>query len=229
MASRAELKEQKEKTSMALIHAAIQLCAEEGYASLSLRSVARKAGIAPTSFYRHFRDIDELGVAIVDQAKTVLKKCLSHTRKKMLVSDVAKNSSPEQILQSIESVVRPFVETFMEFFEQNSHLLCLFFQERTGSSEPMRIAILEGMNSMVEFLSEDLRRIGQKFPDGFGEIRLIAESMITIVSHNAVVMLIGQNESLTIIIEQSIKKLNLLLLGASIYGQDNTRAGNTRK
>ena len=82
MASRAELKAQKEKTSNALIQAALQLCAEDGYASLSLRSVARKAGIAPTSFYRHFRDMDELGVAIVDQAKTVLEKCLSQTRKK---------------------------------------------------------------------------------------------------------------------------------------------------
>ena len=29
--------------------------------SLSLREVAREAGIAPNSFYRQFRDIDELG------------------------------------------------------------------------------------------------------------------------------------------------------------------------
>nr|MCU0600165.1 TetR family transcriptional regulator [Desulfobacterales bacterium] len=64
MASREELREQKEKTSQALIQSALELCAEEGYASLSLRSVARKAGIAPTSFYRHFREIDELGVAM---------------------------------------------------------------------------------------------------------------------------------------------------------------------
>lgn len=106
MASRAELKEQKEKTSNALIEAAVRLCSKDGYASLSIRSVARKAGIAPTSFYRHFRDIDELGVAIVEQAKNELDICLAQARKKMSASGVAQNASPKQMLASTESVPR---------------------------------------------------------------------------------------------------------------------------
>ena len=44
-----------------------QLSAERSFASLSLREVAREAGIAPTSFYRHFRDVDELGLTMVDE------------------------------------------------------------------------------------------------------------------------------------------------------------------
>ncbi|MBF0204411.1 MAG: TetR family transcriptional regulator [Desulfamplus sp.] len=229
MASRRELKEQKEKTSTSLIQAAIQLCSEEGYASLSLRSVARKAGIAPTSFYRHFRDIDELGVAIVDHAKTVLVKCLSQTRQKMLAFSISNNvtpeqklQSPEQKLQAIESAVRPFVEIFIEFFHQNRDLLSLFFQERTGNSEAMRAAISEGINHMMELLSEDLTRISKKFPDGFGEIPLIAQAMITITSHACLAMTRNKDlekfERLEIT-EQLIKKINLLLMGASIYGK----------
>ena len=83
MAFRDEQKKQREKISRILIQGALQLSAEEGYASLSLRSVARKAGIAPTSFYRHFRDMDELGLAIVDQAKGVLRECLKQAAQKM--------------------------------------------------------------------------------------------------------------------------------------------------
>lgn len=53
--------QQKEKTRRSLVEAAFsQLSAERSFASLSLREVAREAGIAPTSFYRHFRDVDEL-------------------------------------------------------------------------------------------------------------------------------------------------------------------------
>ncbi|MGL5267720.1 MAG: TetR family transcriptional regulator, partial [Plesiomonas shigelloides] len=48
--------EQKERTRRALIDAAFsQLSVERSFSSLSLREVAREAGIAPTSFYRHFR------------------------------------------------------------------------------------------------------------------------------------------------------------------------------
>ena len=36
-----------------------------GFGSLSLREVARCAGIVPTGFYRHFDDMDALGLALV--------------------------------------------------------------------------------------------------------------------------------------------------------------------
>ncbi|EON8830762.1 DNA-binding transcriptional regulator FabR, partial [Escherichia coli] len=43
--------QQKEKTRRSLVEAAFsQLSAERSFASLSLREVAREAGIAPTSF-----------------------------------------------------------------------------------------------------------------------------------------------------------------------------------
>lgn len=58
----------KEKTRRTLIDAAFsQLCANRSFSNLSLREVAREAGIAPTSFYRHFRDMEELGLTLVDE------------------------------------------------------------------------------------------------------------------------------------------------------------------
>ncbi len=49
---------------------------ERSFASLSLREVAREAGIAPTSFYRHFRDVDELGLTMVDESGLMLRQLM---------------------------------------------------------------------------------------------------------------------------------------------------------
>jgi AcrR family transcriptional regulator len=214
MASRAELKEQKKKTSNALIKAAIEICEEEGYASLSIRSVARKTGIAPTSFYRHFRDIDELGVAIVDQANRVLTHCFQQIRHKIPQHCVNNPASTERQFQSIESIVRPFVETFIECIKQNSQLLCLFFQERTGHSEQMRKAISEGIDNLIIILSQDLKCIAQDFSQEISDVSFIAESMIALASYDSVAMIIDQKVENNQMNDVLIKKLNLLLLGA---------------
>jgi AcrR family transcriptional regulator len=52
-----------------LIDAATELIADSGDAnSLSLRGLARRLGIAAPSIYRHFRDVDELKLAVVERA-----------------------------------------------------------------------------------------------------------------------------------------------------------------
>lgn len=60
-----EKKEEKERVRAALLRAALRLSAAHGFASLGLREVSREAGIAPTSFYRHFADMEELGMALI--------------------------------------------------------------------------------------------------------------------------------------------------------------------
>ncbi|PRH77431.1 TetR family transcriptional regulator [Streptomyces solincola] len=59
---------QKQRTRRALLDAALALLAEQSLGSLGLREVTRAAGVAPAAFYRHFRDIPDLGVALVDEA-----------------------------------------------------------------------------------------------------------------------------------------------------------------
>lgn len=76
--------QQKEKTRRALIDAAMnQLSAETGFSSLSLREVAREANIAPTSFYRHFRNMDELGLTLVDECGLTLRQLLRQARQRI--------------------------------------------------------------------------------------------------------------------------------------------------
>ncbi|MFC8368673.1 TetR family transcriptional regulator [Streptomyces sp. NPDC057239] len=59
---------QKQKTRRALLDAALELLEEQSLSSLGLREVTRAVGVAPTAFYRHFRSIEDLGVALVEEA-----------------------------------------------------------------------------------------------------------------------------------------------------------------
>ncbi|MEV5933548.1 TetR family transcriptional regulator [Streptomyces sp. NPDC052079] len=59
---------QKQKTRQALLDAALELLEGQSLSSLGLREVTRAVGIAPTAFYRHFRSIEDLGVALVEEA-----------------------------------------------------------------------------------------------------------------------------------------------------------------
>ncbi len=64
-----------------LMDAAVRLVdANRSVSSLSLREIAREAGIAPNSFYRHFRDVDELAVAIIDRAGRGLRGTIREAR-----------------------------------------------------------------------------------------------------------------------------------------------------
>ncbi len=119
--------QQKEKTRRQIIDAAFQLLSEErSFASLSLREVAREAGIAPTSFYRHFEDMEELGLSLVDEGGVILRQLMRRAR---------------QRINDRGSVIRISVETFMEFIHNSPHVFRLLLRERSGASLAFRKAV----------------------------------------------------------------------------------------
>ena len=61
-----EKKEDRERVAQELLRVTLRLASEHGFVSLGLREVSRAAEIAPTSFYRHFADMEELGRALID-------------------------------------------------------------------------------------------------------------------------------------------------------------------
>lgn len=70
----------KERTAQSLRRAALELSADRGFANVSLREVTKAAGIVPTAFYRHYRDMDELGLSLVDEAVLALRAVLAEAR-----------------------------------------------------------------------------------------------------------------------------------------------------
>src|SRR5690242_15788980 len=73
--------ERREHTRQALLDAALdQMDAGVSFDALSLRSVARTAGVVPAAFYRHFSSMDELGLALVDESFRTLRSLLREAR-----------------------------------------------------------------------------------------------------------------------------------------------------
>lgn len=133
--------EQKELTRRTIIDAAFRLLsAEQSYANLSLREVTREAGIAPTSFYRHFKDMDALGLTLVDEAGLTLRQLMRQAR--------------ARIEEGGGSIVRTSVTTFMEFMETNGNEFRLLLRERSGTSKSFRLAVQRELQHFVEELSD---------------------------------------------------------------------------
>lgn len=95
---------QKQKTRQALLDAALQLLEEQSLSSLGLREVTRAVGVAPTAFYRHFRDMADLGVALVEEALSSL-----HTTLVSLLAATGDaggdNDGEERIAATVELIV----------------------------------------------------------------------------------------------------------------------------
>ena len=72
---------------------------QKSIASLSLREIAREAGIAPNSFYRHFKDIDELAIALIDRSGLVLRKIIREARLQASMQHSIIRSSVEVFIQ----------------------------------------------------------------------------------------------------------------------------------
>ena len=49
--------------------------------SLGLRELAREAGLNPNTFYRHFRDMEDLGLQLLRQSKDELRAALRALRR----------------------------------------------------------------------------------------------------------------------------------------------------
>ena len=75
--------DRKQQTRQTLLDAALKLMGDgRSFVSISLREVTREAGVVPTAFYRHFKDMDELGLALVDEVTMSLRRLLREERLK---------------------------------------------------------------------------------------------------------------------------------------------------
>jgi len=194
--------QQKEKTRRAIIDAAFaQLAPDKGFASLSLREVAREAGIAPTSFYRHFADMDELGLTLVDEAGLMLRQLLRQARNR-----IEKNGS----------VIRTSIETFMEFVVGNSNVFRLLLRERSGTSAAFRRAVAREIQHFSAELADYLKK-ETHCPDDYAHIQ--AEAMVTLVFHAGADALDASPERRVLLTQRTILQLRWLAHGAASHSR----------
>jgi AcrR family transcriptional regulator len=175
-----------------------------GFGSLSLREVAREAGIAPTSFYRHFTDLDELGLALVDEGGVALRQLMRQARKRIVRDGSAISTS---------------VDTFMEYLGNNANLFRLMLRERTGVSKTFRTAVKAEIDHVVTELAEDLRRFAEEQDKPISDARLVAEAMVTLVFNQGAEALDAtpsERETLKVKLK---KELRMILVGSQTLAQ----------
>ena len=150
-----------------IVAAALKLLGpHRSVSTLSLREVAREAGIAPNSFYRQFRDMDELAVALIERAGQSLR---------LIIGEARQRASAER------SVVRSSVEAFMEQLRSDDKLLQILLREGMVGSDAFKQAVDRQLTYFEDELQRDLIRLAQANGTGLHEPALTAKAITRLV------------------------------------------------
>ncbi len=137
--------EKKRQTRQALIQSALDWVDEgKPLASLSIREIAKRAGVVPTAFYRHFQDVEDLALSLVDELSQVLRRLLREVRS----SDEA---HPPR--------VRDYLDQYCHYVLANRVWFVFLVQAMTGGTLAVRRAIRSELHYFAHELALDMRRL----------------------------------------------------------------------
>ena len=138
--------ERKRQSRQAIIDAALRLSTSgRSFNSISLREISREIGLVPTAFYRHFKDMDALGLELIDQISLNLKSTLHQIGQSYVYQPEAK--------------IDKSLELFFQTIHQHTEEWIFIITERWGASQVIRKAIAREIEYLVEDLAIDLQRL----------------------------------------------------------------------
>lgn len=195
---RGSREEAKEKTRSALLDGALKLLSKHSFDSISLREVTRKAGITPTAFYRHFDDMEELGLVLVEASFGTLHDMVRDAR--------AESDFYEHIIgRSVEVVVR-------HVRDQKSHMRFIA-RERFGGVRRLRRAIRVELEMFANELAVDIARLPG--PDAWNRAdrQMLADLMVDTVVNTVGALLDARPEEEKRIGVRLERQMRLIALG----------------
>jgi AcrR family transcriptional regulator len=158
--------EKKLNTRRRLISVALEMSAQTGFNQLSLREVAKAANITPAAFYHHFRDMEDLGLSLLDEVGVSLRKFLREARRRV---------------KADRETVATSVYAFLDYVNENKNLFRLLLGERQGASSAFRKAIHAEIDLFVSELTEDLIRASEETKRPLYHAAYAAEAIVTVV------------------------------------------------
>ncbi len=192
---------QKERTRQKLIETALELSTQKGYSTLSLREVSIAAGITPAAFYRHFRDMEDLGLVLLDEVSGSLRRLLRDARRRVDESGRA---------------VEVSIHAFMDFVNNNANHFQLLLGERQGGSVAFRKAIHSELDQFIGELTEDLEKTYMGRNEPLRHPAYTAEAIV------AVIFTVGA-EALTLpkhkqehLVTRLIEEVKMILRGSKL-------------
>jgi AcrR family transcriptional regulator len=154
--------EQKAQTRQNLLEAALRLLEHRSFDGLSLREVTREAGVVPGAFYRHFRDMEELGLVLVDESMTSLRAMIRGARTSVPIENTIK--------QSVDILIK-------QVHAHRSHFRFVA-REMYGGFGAVRQAIRREILSFTSELALDLGRLPGLNKWSAEDLQMIAGLMV---------------------------------------------------
>ena len=161
--------DRKEATRRRILTAALQLV-EEGRSpdALGLREVARAAGMAAPSIYNHFADMDELGLALVDE-------CLIRLR------STARSARKEIMNQETEVALRTLLQRFGKAVAHFEPVLRLLILQWFNPNLEYRRAIRRELSMMRREMASDMKDAAEQQGRGGNQYELESDAIFSLL------------------------------------------------
>ncbi len=177
--------------------------------TLTLREISRAAGISPNTFYRHFRDVDELTVAVIDQAGRALRGIIRESR----------------LIVTLEhGVIRSSVETFMKQLDSEDKSLHVLLREMSTGPEPFRRAVDRELNHFEDELRDEFERRQKSGKVVIHRPELVAKAITRLVFTMGASAADLPSDQRSEIVEHTIEMIRMIVAGAQILGVKRKRA-----
>jgi AcrR family transcriptional regulator len=198
--------ERKDLTRNSLTQAALQLMGEgRSFTSLGIREIAREAGMVPNAFYRHFRNTDDLGLALVEEVGITLRRLLREARQSGVAQD---------------DIVRRSVRVYHQYVLQNRLLFLFISSERSGGSRILRLAIRNDVIHFTNEMAQDFRNLGLYQDLSTRSLQMVCGLIVTTMLAAAPEILdLPPNQPLleAEMTENFVQQMQVVLLGATLW------------
>jgi AcrR family transcriptional regulator len=193
-------KEQKAETRQKLLDAAAaELASGRSFDTLSLREISKLAGIAPTSFYRHFHDMEGLGLALIEEEGRSLLDLMHRVRERA---------------SGGTSLIRASVNTLFDHIFSNQGISRMVLQESLARESAFRDAadnLLATMSSdLANYLVADAKERGVPLRHA----GLAADSAVAILFTTGIQILNAPVDDREKHVEAAVTKLRMIMRGA---------------
>lgn len=200
--------ERKAVTRRAIVAAALQLLEQGSFTGLSLREVAREAGIAPAAFYRHFDSMEALGLVLIDESFRSLRDMLRGARAGKLDPNHVIDSSAEILIASIS--------------ERREHWRFIT-RERASGVSVLRYAIRTEIRLITSELAIDLARFPGLRDWSSEDLNVLANLFVNaMISIAELAEDAGDEAALEAIKQTAIKQMSMITIGVRGWSSQST-------
>lgn len=193
--------EQKTRTRNKLIDSVLSIIGYgANFASISLREVAKTAGVVPTSFYRHFDDMEELGLTMVDELGLNLRR--------LMRGSFNAEAPPDEMVENC-------VEAYRTYVLENSNLFHFMNQSRTGGTPALQDAIRNELKFVSSRIATELSQVFPGLKSGDREV--LASLIVAVLLENTTELLAIAEANTALqdeFTERTRNQMRLIMLGA---------------